>query len=182
MPTTRECFCCRELPQAVRKQPAECITVHTDFFKLCLDVAVLAVAYCEVREKGLEHSHELHDSTRNIVILPLQEVSLCGIPAVHPLDVGSTGSWQQTSAACVRCGENKKNLPLSTIHWLQVSSSGLRTSGLLSQEAVQYTPDPLVHGSPSVEHYVVRLERDQGAATLWLYSVQPQSCCSLCFL
>ncbi|KAM7302003.1 putative serine carboxypeptidase CPVL [Ixodes scapularis] len=64
MPTTRECFCCRELPQAVRKQPAECITVHTDFFKLCLDVAVLAVAYCEVREKGLEHSHELHEKYR----------------------------------------------------------------------------------------------------------------------
>ncbi|KAM7312427.1 P2X purinoceptor 7 [Ixodes scapularis] len=62
MPTTRECFCCRELPQAVRKQPAECIRVHTDFFKLCLDVAVLAVAYCEVREKGLEHSHELHET------------------------------------------------------------------------------------------------------------------------
>ncbi|CAN7952262.1 unnamed protein product [Ixodes pacificus] len=61
MPTNRECFCCRELPQAVRKQPAECITVNTDFFKLCLDVAVLAVAYCEVREKGLEHSHELHE-------------------------------------------------------------------------------------------------------------------------
>ncbi|CAN7940212.1 unnamed protein product [Ixodes pacificus] len=64
MPTYRECFCCRELPQAVRKQPAECITVHTDFLKLCLNVAVLAVAYCEVREKGLEHPHEFHEKYR----------------------------------------------------------------------------------------------------------------------
>ncbi|KAM7291318.1 P2X purinoceptor 7 [Ixodes scapularis] len=64
MPTARECFCCRELAPAVRKQPTRCITLDGDFSKLCLDVAVLAVAYCEVRESGRELQHQLHEKYR----------------------------------------------------------------------------------------------------------------------
>lgn len=61
MPTPQERFCCRELPPAVRKQPTGCITLDADFAKLCLDVAVLAVAYCELRESGRELQLELHE-------------------------------------------------------------------------------------------------------------------------
>lgn len=33
----------------------------------------------------------------------LQEVSLCGVPAIHPLDVGSPGRWKPASFASMCC-------------------------------------------------------------------------------
>ncbi|KAH8019138.1 hypothetical protein HPB51_016876 [Rhipicephalus microplus] len=48
-----ECLCCREMGAPVpTAQPYGCITEHQDFSVLCLNIAVLHVAYLELRAWG----------------------------------------------------------------------------------------------------------------------------------
>ncbi|KAG0434256.1 hypothetical protein HPB47_019235 [Ixodes persulcatus] len=54
MPTSRECLCCRECPPAVATQPEGCVTEHMDFALICLQPAVLRVAYWALDEAGLQ--------------------------------------------------------------------------------------------------------------------------------
>ncbi|KAL1448017.1 hypothetical protein MTO96_028302 [Rhipicephalus appendiculatus] len=51
-----ECLCCREMGAPVTTaQPHGCITEHRDFSVLCLNIAVLRVAYLELRSWGAHH-------------------------------------------------------------------------------------------------------------------------------
>lgn len=52
MPTSRECVCCRECPPAVTAQPEGCVTEHADFSLICLQPAVLRVAFWALQEAG----------------------------------------------------------------------------------------------------------------------------------
>ncbi|XP_040068038.1 uncharacterized protein LOC120841255 [Ixodes scapularis] len=52
MPTSRECACCRECPPAVTAQPKGCVTEHADFSLICLQPAVLRVAFWALQEAG----------------------------------------------------------------------------------------------------------------------------------
>ncbi|XP_029849630.2 P2X purinoceptor 7 [Ixodes scapularis] len=54
MPTSRECLCCRECPPAVATQPEGCVTEHMDFALICLQPAVLRIAYWALDEAGLQ--------------------------------------------------------------------------------------------------------------------------------
>ncbi|KAL1423499.1 hypothetical protein MTO96_000025 [Rhipicephalus appendiculatus] len=56
-----ECLCCREMGAPVTTaQPHGCITEHQDFSVLCLNIAVLRVAYLELRSWGHTMDDEMH--------------------------------------------------------------------------------------------------------------------------
>ncbi|KAH9373999.1 hypothetical protein HPB48_016249 [Haemaphysalis longicornis] len=57
----RECLCCRELGHVVTAlSPAGCIMEHADFRTVCLNTAVLRVAYFELRARGYPMSDDIH--------------------------------------------------------------------------------------------------------------------------
>ncbi|XP_077529113.1 P2X purinoceptor 7-like [Haemaphysalis longicornis] len=61
----RECLCCRELGHVVTAlSPAGCIMEHADFRTVCLNTAVLRVAYFELRARGYPMSDDIHKRYR----------------------------------------------------------------------------------------------------------------------
>ncbi|KAH6920815.1 hypothetical protein HPB50_028195 [Hyalomma asiaticum] len=63
MPTVPERLCCRDLHQCVQRN-ARCICEDEYFYTLCLDMEVLSVAYCELRERGEEPVLDIHRKYR----------------------------------------------------------------------------------------------------------------------
>ncbi|XP_075531203.1 uncharacterized protein LOC142564187 isoform X2 [Dermacentor variabilis] len=62
-----ECLCCREMGAPVSlAQPQGCITEHPDFNVLCLNVAVLRVAYLELRSWGHTMDDEMHKAQKGV--------------------------------------------------------------------------------------------------------------------
>lgn len=49
MSSALECICCRSVAEVVAKETDRSVTLNEDFGTLCLNVAVLQVAYCYVR-------------------------------------------------------------------------------------------------------------------------------------
>ncbi|XP_040066397.1 uncharacterized protein LOC120840037 [Ixodes scapularis] len=91
MPTSRECVCGRECPPAVTAQPEGCVTEHADFSLICLQAAVLRVAFWALQEAG----HNPAQGEQRC------SVTLRGLQAVCTVDVAETGAPQQTSPACL---------------------------------------------------------------------------------
>lgn len=59
--TESECLCCTELgEEAQALHFEECITEHPDFSILCLNMAVLRVAYFELRARGDHMDNDIH--------------------------------------------------------------------------------------------------------------------------
>ncbi|KAG0445593.1 hypothetical protein HPB47_013602 [Ixodes persulcatus] len=53
MPSSRECLCCRECLPAKAAQPEGCITEHADFALVCLQPAVLRVAFWALEDADI---------------------------------------------------------------------------------------------------------------------------------
>ncbi|XP_037528557.1 P2X purinoceptor 7-like [Rhipicephalus sanguineus] len=60
-----ECLCCREMGEPVAAaQPEGCITEHPEFHLLCLNIAVLRVAYFELRARRDCMDEDIHKRYR----------------------------------------------------------------------------------------------------------------------
>ncbi len=62
MPTARECLCCKEVPQVLEVMQEfpeiSCITDHSGFQSVCLDLYVLRTAYFSYRQHYKEEMGE----------------------------------------------------------------------------------------------------------------------------
>ncbi|XP_049528158.1 uncharacterized protein LOC125947453 [Dermacentor silvarum] len=59
--TESECLCCREMGDPVTAaQPEGCITAHPEFHTVCLNIAVLRIAYFELRARNDCMDEDIH--------------------------------------------------------------------------------------------------------------------------
>lgn len=65
MPTAQQNLCCKDVAEVVAKEQDGCITGNEDFATLCLNTAVLRVAYVYVRNDMADDTEVLGDVDRS---------------------------------------------------------------------------------------------------------------------
>ena len=94
MPTSAESVCCREIAEVgirldEETPPPQCITQHTGFASVCLEIHVLRTAYFQFRQL---YGGEEDGPPTNEYNFNFQEFSSYGLPTVVPLVLGMARS------------------------------------------------------------------------------------------